>query len=239
MNFPPIPRMRMRRLGATLALLCAAAAQAAIVTSSFDSGAEGWAAAGNGGGPLQWLADGGQPAGHLALSDASDGWAYFAAPAAWRVPMQAGAHLSFDLRSSSDDAHPIVSAVRVALVGAGLTLVAESVLPGPAWAHHEFLLGPGGGFRVLASAADLLEPWNRQPSADEWAHVLGSLNSFYISADYSGANLVRGGFETAELDNVRLEATQLQAVPEPGTLALCAAAWAAGYAARRRRAPPN
>ena len=125
----------MRRARPTLCLLASAAvfsvvgANAGVVTTGFDNGAEGWEAAGDGAGNAQWLAVDDQPAGHLAISDAALGWAYFAAPAVYRMPIEEGALLSFDLKSNSDAAHPIVSPVRVALVGAGLTLVAETVLP--------------------------------------------------------------------------------------------------------------
>jgi hypothetical protein len=226
---------RCFRAVAIAASLCAAIAQAGVVNTGFDTDAQGWAAAGNGGGTVQWLADDGQPTGHLTISDASDGWAYFAAPTTYRAPVLAGGRLSFDLRHTTDPAHPTGSAVRVALVGAGLTLVAESTLPTAVWAHYEFVLGLPGHFRVLSSSADVYDPFAREATAVEWAAVLASLNSFYISADYSSANQSSGGFETTGLDNVRLSATPLASVPEPGTWALLGLACALLALLRRRR----
>lgn len=234
----------MRRARRTLCVLASAAvfsavgavgANAGVVTTGFDSGAEGWEAAGNGAGSAQWLAADGLPAGHLAISDAALGWAYFAAPVAYRLPIEEGALLSFDLKSSSDAARPIVSPVRVALVGAGLTLVAETVLPTASWERYDFVLGLTGGFRVQTSAASVFDSAARQPTADEWRAVLASLNSLYISADYSAANQPSGGFEINELDNVRLDAIALATVPEPGTLALVGVACVGLIAARGRR----
>lgn len=214
-------------------VLALGAAHAAPVVAHFDSGLEGWAAAGNGGGAAQW-----QPQGYLSIADASDGWAYFAAPAAFRQPMQAGATLHFSLRSVADAALPVSSPVRVALVGAGLTLVAESVLPTAQWTAYDFTLGPASSqFRVLASAAEPFDQAARSPTAAQWDAVLGALVSLYISADYSAANAQRGSFERADLDDVVLDATPRAGVPEPGSVELSVLALAALALARRRYQP--
>jgi PEP-CTERM motif len=216
--------------------LSAVAAQAFVVSTDFDGGAAGWAAAGNGNGAVDWQPGAGHPGSSLALSDASDGWAYFAAPASYRVAMHEGATVSFDMRHYSDPQFTSRGAVRMTLVGGGLTLIAESVAPTDDWKTYNFLLGAGGGFRVHFGAADPFNASARLPTAQEWATVLGGLNSFYIAADYTGANLANGYRETTWLDNVRLEGEAVVAeVPEPGSLALLAGAMGALALTRRRR----
>lgn len=230
---------RTLRKAAWAASLClsAAAANAFVITTNFDAGAEGWAAAGNGAGGVEWSASTGQAGGGLALSDAAGGWAYFAGPSAYRTAMLPGAALSFDMRHFTDAEHSATIPVRVALVGAGLTLVAESTQPTGDWSHYEFTLGTGGLFRVLPSAADEMNANAPAPTAQQWAEVLASLNSFYISADYSSAFGPLNGVETTWLDNVRLEADAVVAeVPEPGSLALLGGAMGALAFTRRRRA---
>lgn len=233
----------MKKLLKTFAPFIAALAldaHALVVFDSFDGGASGWAAAGNSGadGDIRWLPADGNPGGHVGIADVDNGWAYFAAPAAYKAAVLPGGTLGFDLRHASDAGHPDVADARVALVGGGLTLVAELQFqrPGNDWRHFEFGIGEGSAFRVLPSAAEAYDPLARQATAAEWLQVLSSLNSFYISADYSSANTIRGGWEFTELDNVRYQATLAAPVPEPDGLALFGAGLTMLAIALRRRA---
>jgi hypothetical protein len=214
-------------------------AQAGVVGSSFDTGTQGWASAANtgAGGEVQWASQAGNPGGFISVADVADGWAYFSAPAAYKVGALPDGRLSFDLRHTHDANHPTTSDVRIALVGAGLTLVSElaNVRPTSQWTHYEFVFGGFGSFRVLPSPTDVYSRFSRRPTALEWESVMASLDSFYISADYSNANAIRGGFELAELDNVRYEATFLNVIPEPDSLLLLLTGLAGLRIVRQRR----
>jgi hypothetical protein len=204
-------------------------ATAATVATSFDADSQGWRAAGNGGGPITWL-----QSGSVSISDQSDGWAYFAAPASYLQAMRRGAALEFDLRHTSDAQHPAVSPVRVALVGAGLNLVAEHALPTFEWSTHRFVFDSLDTWRILPSVANAYDTSAAKPDMAQWRAVLESLSSMYISADYSAANAARGGFERTEIDNVRLAFEPARALSAPGTSSLMISALLAGAAVRSR-----
>jgi hypothetical protein len=213
----------------TAALALSTHAAAATVVTSFDTDSQGWGAAGNGGGPIIWL-----PSGSASIADQSDGWAYFAAPASYLQAMRRGAALTFDLRHTSDAQHPAVSPVRVALVGAGLNLVAEHALPTVEWSAQRFLFDSLDTWRILPSVANAYDAAAAKPDLAQWRAVLESLSSMYISADYSAANAVRGGFERTEIDNVQLNFEPVRVLNAPGTFSLMIAALLSGAVVRRK-----
>jgi hypothetical protein len=73
-------------------------------SSGFNSGLEGWAAAGDG--TAEWIASGGSPGGYLQISDwASGDWHFAAAPTTWsgNWTQLIGSSIEFDMKSNYPD----------------------------------------------------------------------------------------------------------------------------------------
>jgi alkaline phosphatase D len=81
--------------------LAAASTASAAITSTFDIDSDGWSAIGDSAAPVQWVAAGGNPGGHIEILDAVlGGVTYFQAPAKFLGNKSAalGTALTFDLR---------------------------------------------------------------------------------------------------------------------------------------------
>lgn len=199
----------MRPTAQLLALLIAAAIAptAGATTSSFDAGSEGWTVLGDAEGPLTWVASGGNPGGHVAIDDASQGGiTYFVAPAAYRGDQSAalGSLLQFDLMQVYNGSASQFNSADVVLVGGGNTLVFDTP-NNPAkgaWTSYAVPL-VAGSWRLDSTAGAIA-------SQAQLATTLGSLTALRIRAEY------RTGPDIGKLDNVSL-------VPEPGTWGLLAA----------------
>lgn len=205
------------------ALLAGSAAHAA--TSSFAAGADGWVSANNDSQPVVW-ADGA-----ISVDDKSNGWGYLQAPAKFLDPVAAGGVFSFDLRHVYDGLAPAYG-VRVALTGAGTTLIAEATIPTTTWTPYSFALAEGAGWRIFS---DTQQPYSTSASLaslSTLSAVLANLTGVFIAADYTDGNLSNGqGLDRTFIDNVALTAP----VPEPQTWAMLAAGLVAlGWTARRR-----
>lgn len=207
----------LARLLATAGLtLCALPLQAAI--SSFDLGPEGWTAAGDVEGTLEWQATGGNPGGHVIVDDRTiGGVTYYVAPTAFLGNQSAtlGTSLTFDLMQVYPGSPNQFDSPDVVLQGGGLTLVYDTPAnPGNGvWTSYSILLDAPGWKLDSVSGA--------QATSGQFAAVLSGLTALRIRAEY------QTGADVGHLDNVAL-------VPEPETWAMLAVGLiAVGVAGRR------
>lgn len=209
-----------------------ATAASSLVSSTFDSDADGWTGLTTDGSPFwtsitsgltpTYSSSDGMPAGSITLADPDWQWTYFSAPGKFLGNQSAafGGSLQFDSRyvmagtSYSNEAE-------VVLKGAGLTLVYEITNSLPAtWTHLDAAL-VAGAWRVadtfsgtFATDAQLLA-------------VLSNLNALWINAEHFTPVM-----EVIALDNVNL----LAPVPEPESYAMLLAGLSVlGLIARRRK----
>ncbi len=206
---------------------------AALITSTFDSGDDGWTirTVVNGDPPTvaigsfapTFVPTGGNPGGYIQTGDPDGNATVFVAPSGYLGDMSAyyGGTLSFDTRDTENDGIPGVLAV---LVGTDRTLY--SAFAGPPsttdWT----------GFSLSLSASDwrltgILDAQLGPPaSASDMTAVLGDLQELYIYADWNT------GGDLTDLDNVRLESS---AVPEPASMALLGLTALGGIGLRMRQ----
>ena len=220
MLFPPKP------LFCATASLAFFASSAFAVSSTFDTGVEGWTGIGDVAAPLSWSGTGGNPGGNVSLVDSvAGGTTYFLAPAAF-LGNQSGAigtSLTFDLKQVFPGAADQFDAPDVILTGAGLTL-AFDLASNPAngsWTSYAVpLTSTGWHLGTLAGAA---------PTAAQFLGVLSNLTALQIRAEY------QTGSDTGSLDNVVLATAVTGPVPEPETYALMLLGLGSVLAAAGRR----
>jgi len=197
------------------------------VSSTFDSGLEGWTSEGNGGNDPVWASTGGNPGGHAVANDLNGGWSYLKAPASYTAqPAVYGGTFSFDLRHTTANNQTPIYKVRVGIVGGGLTLLNELVVPTTQWTNYSFTLLETTGWRKFS---DLQQNYsNAAPLAttSEMQAVLGGITNLVIGADFNNETTMNN--DVTYLDNVNLET-----VPEPATMMALGAGVLA--LARRRR----
>lgn len=208
---------------AVLVAAMGATAQATVM-SMFPTGDGGWSARGDTAGPVTWVANGGNPSGHIEIADAVlGGTTYFVAPPRF-LDDQSGSYglsLSYDLRQSYSGASDPFNAPDVILVGAGRTLVINAG-PNPAndmWTSYTVVLTETSGWK-------LDELGGVPPTKAEMQAVLENLTSLRIRSEF------QNGPDTGSLDNVIL-------LPEPSSAVLLVtgllAPVALGQRARRPR----
>jgi laminin B (domain IV) len=115
--------------GVAILLFVAYPLRAAATISTFNTDTEGWSAVGDVAGPVTWLSSGGNPAGHIELTDqVIGGVTYFVAPAKFHGNYSSayGTSLTFDLRQSYTGSPNQFDDSDVILVGGGLTLVFDT-----------------------------------------------------------------------------------------------------------------
>lgn len=219
--------MFLRRLTAIAAASLSLAAHAQTVSSDFETGLEGWSSFQNGSFAPVWISPSGSDDGYAQLTDSTTGWGYFRAPAAFTAQAaQYGGTFSFDLRHEFQG-DPVAYKVRVAIIGGGLNLINESVLPTTAWVNYSFPLDASSGWRVFANISQNYS--NAAPLATQaqMELALGGISDLFIAADYTPS------YAPADLDRTSIDNVSLTVVPAPGAVGLLSLGGL--MAARRRR----
>ena len=179
----------------------------ASVTSTFDTGLDGWthAPGGDADTTVTYSATGGNPGGAAVLTDAGEGTSdYFLAPAKYLGNDSADLNgkFSFQLNDSSsiDD---LTTPLLVITDAAGDTLshLTPSTFTSGSYNSVSFTLNQNGGFTYTPVGGS-----GAAATLANFQTVLANTASLVILGDF------HTGTETAFLDNVAL-------VPEPGTLA--------------------
>jgi Laminin B (Domain IV) len=176
----------------------------AAITSTFDADSDGWSAIGDFAAPVQWVAAGGNPGGHIEIPDAVlGGVTFFVAPAKFLgdKSVAIGSALTFDLQQLISGGANQFDDSDVTLSGNGITLV-YNLPSNPAigsWTSYSVpLTASGWTVNTLGGAA---------ASDAQFQQVLAALTQLRIRAEY------QTGPDTGLLDNVSL-------VPEPTSVAM-------------------
>lgn len=186
-----------------------------LVSSTFDSDADGWTGLTTDGssswsvissGLAPVFSADGVPDGSIVLADPDTQWSYFSAPGKFLGDQSAafGGSLQFDSRYVIAGSS-YVNEADVVLKGAGLTLVYDITNSLPAtWTHFDVTLASG--------AWQLSDTFSGVPATDaQLLAVLSSLDSLWINAEHFTPVQ-----ENIALDNVYL----LAPIPEPQTYAM-------------------
>lgn len=182
-------------MAALAAPLCAGSALSCEIRSDFAKSSEGWAALGDTATPVEWIASGGNPGGHIRVVDSvSGGVIYFKAPAKF-LGNRASAYgrtLSFDLKQEITGGVNQFDDVDVYLSGGGITIAYNTASNPPfnAWGSFTVPIAAGGWTLNSLTGATATEAQIRT--------VLGSLTDLRIRAEY------QTGGDTGYLDTVVL-----------------------------------
>ena len=192
-------------VSALLVALAGPAARAAVITSTFDTDADGWfRGAGDNNSLVGWSATGGNPGGALTMQDEAAGTTdYWYAPAKFLGNQSAayGGTLAYDLRI--DRTGQAFTDLDVALTGGGHSVSGLfNVTPTTTYQHISIPLTASNAWHADGSGGG-------PPDAAFFQAILANLSSLQIRADYLN------GAEVDSIDNITLAP-----VPEPTTLAL-------------------
>ena len=154
------------------------------ISSTFDTGMDGWSSVG-GADSLAWKDTGGSPDGYLegTDSDASPIW-YFDAPGKFLGDRSAyyGGIMSFAIRKSSFDGTLATTDEDVLLTGGGLTLAIKTTFTSGPWVTFNLKLSDLGSWRVGSWAGS-------SATEAQIRTVLQDLQSIRIRGDYYGADI--------------------------------------------------
>jgi len=216
---------------ALLSLLSApVAAQTILVSSTFNSGNDGWTVGdfltATGSTAPTFLATGGNPGGFIQTTDLFS-FNSFHAPASFLGNMSAayGGSLHLDEHLADSDGLP---ASLVILSNGSLSLQFRAAPPTTGvWDSFDIPLVASAGWQLSTNGNTAGAPATEL----QLQQVLGSLTFFHINADW------KTGQDLIGLDNVIITVPSTTA-PEPGSIALLASGLLplAGIALRRRRA---
>lgn len=195
-------------------------ATAATISNSFDSDAEGWI--GNPGeGALTWVAAGGNPGGHIQITDIGIGILNGFASGALAGPdflgdLSAfdGGTLSLDMATFVGGGGTFASFGNLVLEGGGLTARVDIAVnaPSSAWTAY--------------STSFDAATWG--VSDADWAAILADVTLFGVPTD------AFNGGDTIGIDNVELNSAALPAIPLPaGMVLLLTGLFGFGFLKRR------
>ena len=198
----------------------------ADVTSTFDTDKDGWTVFQNTAVNFDWIAVGGNPAGHIGATDNTADWAYVQAPSKFLTPAEYDGTFSFDLRADNLNqpaGFPGIFNVRVGLQGAGFTLINEGPLPTTSWTNYSFNLNEtsAAGWRKFSNLSQNYSPLAPQATQAEMQSVLDGLTRIVIATDYT---LASTDSNVPEVDRTYIDNVRLSTVPEPATLLLVSVA---------------
>jgi hypothetical protein len=200
--------------------------RATATMSTFASGTEGWTAVGDVAGPVTWSSAGGNPGGHIELTDqVVGGVTYFVAPPQFHGNYSSayGTSLTFDLRQSYPGAPDQFDDSDIILSGGGLMLVFDTPM-NPAnnsWTSYSVLLNDLSGWHVSTLAGPLATQAQIQTT-------LANISDLSIRAEY------QTGPDTDSLDNVFLF-SRASSVPDTAPTVLMFGLAISSLALLRRR----
>lgn len=204
---------------ASLIAIVSLPASALTIASTFDTDAEGWT--GNPGeGSVAWSAAGGNPAGHIRVTDIGVGGVPFGSGAfagpAFRGDLSAydGGVMSIDMATFAGGSGTFASFGAVQLFGAGDVAIYDLAVSAPPFNTWQTFTAP------LTAAA-----WGK--SQAEWNAILANVTSIGIPTD------AFDGGDTIGIDNFSVTSSA-EVVPLPATAWLMAAS-IGGLAWMRRR----
>ena len=166
--------------------------------STFDVDNEGWSANGD---PVSnipdWDGQGGNPGGHIKVTDSSIGgtW-YFVAPAKFHGNKcdAYGKYLRYDqITNDTTFQQQYGGKPDIKLVSGSLTLIFDNpVNPGLEWTHYDILLREDAGWRLNSISGPI-------PTQAQFRGLLADLTDFQIRGEY------RSSADIGGLDNVVIE----------------------------------
>lgn len=166
--------------------------------STFDFDNEDWKAIGD---PVSntsnWYNTGGNPDGHISVTDASTGgtW-YFVAPLKFLGNKcdAYGKYLRYDqLTSDTTNQQQFGGNADIKLIGGGITLIFDNAFPpGLDWTHYDVLLREDAGWRLNSTSGP-------KPTNAQFRTVLANINALQIRGEY------RSSADIGGLDNVLIE----------------------------------
>lgn len=194
----------------------------ADVISTFDTDQDGWTLFQNSGPNFDWIATGGNPAGHIGATDNTSDWAYVQAPAKFLAPARYDGEFSFDLRHDNLQepvGFPGIFNVRVGLQGAGLTLINEGARPTLSWANYSFLLNESSaaGWRKFPNFSQNYSAAAPLATLAEMQSVLAGLSRIVIATDYT---LASTDSNVPQVDRIYIDNVRLSTIPEPTSFRL-------------------
>jgi len=195
---------------------------AASTISTFERGTERWTAIGDVAGPVRWVQSGGNPGGHIEITDkVLGGVTYFVAPAKFHGNYGSayGTNLTFDLRQSYTGPPNQFDDSDVILVGGGLTLVFDTLVnpSNNAWTSYAIPLAGLSGWHVSSLTGPLA-------TQEQLLSTLANLTDLEIRAEY------QTGPDIGSLDNV-----SIFSVPDPGSTVLMFGLAVSGFALLQRK----
>jgi hypothetical protein len=207
------PRFFVAAFGATL-LISGASAQTVVASSTFDADDDGWQVREYNNNTNTFLAfdapdyfsTGGNPGGHIGYTDTVPGGWWYYAPAKYLgdKSLSYGQRLSFDLKWVGGDSVGN-NGPDVVLYDGTTHIRTQFTYPTDQWASYNATLSETGWHKTnAAGTAD-----NGVVTAAEFQTVLGNLQELRI----------RGDWRNPLGDASRLDNVQLEAVPEPTTIA--------------------